>query len=892
MFRRGFARLLVASMLVSLVPFAGSAVAAPTELFFSEYIEGTSNNKALEIYNGTASAVNLAAGGYVVQMFFNGGTSSGLSSSLTGSIAAGDVFVLANPLAAPAILSQADQITTSSAWYNGDDAVVLRKGGVSGPIVDVIGQVGFDPGTEWGSGLTSTQDNTLRRKVTVTTGDTNGADAFNPSVEWDGVAVDTFDGLGAHSITTGGDAAPAVESTTPSNGTGGVARDANVAIRFTEDVNVAAGWYAISCTSSGMHTATQTGGPRVFTLDPDADFATAESCTVTVDGSQVTDLDTDDPPDTMSGTHVFRFTTIAPTRRIREIQGAAHISPLNGQLVGNVAGIVTAKRSTGFYMQDPAPDADVATSEAIFVFTSSAPVNVGDSVTVHATVTEFRPGGSSSTNLTTTELTSPTITVASSGNALPGPIVLGIGGRVPPSTVIEDDATGSVETSGVFDPSSDGIDFYESLEAMRVQVNDAVAVDATDFGETPVLADNGAGAGPRTSRGGILYGYGDGNPERIFLDDEIVRPVPLLNVGDHFTGPVVGVIDYSFGNFKVELTAIPVRVADGVTRETTAPSGPRELSVATFNVENLDPTDSPAKFARLGGLIVNNLRAPDLLAIEEIQDNDGATNSTITDASLTWAMLIEAVRVAGGPTYDYRQIDPVEDQDGGQLGGNIRQGFLFRTDRGLEFVDRPGGTSTSSTEVNGSRKGAQLTFSPGRIDPTNTAFASSRKPLAGEFRWRGKTFFAIANHFNSKGGDHALFGRFQPPERSSEVQRHQHAAIVNAFVDELLAADKHARIVVLGDINDFEFSETLDILKGDVLVNLMDTLPQTERYSYVFEGNSQVLDQILVSARLFKSLKAYDSVHVNAEFADQDSDHDPQVARLRFGEGDDDEEGD
>jgi predicted extracellular nuclease len=882
------------ALLAAMLPLSGSATATtPTELFFSEYIEGTSNNKALEIYNGTGASVDLASGQYVVQMFFNGSTTSGLNTSLTGTVAPGDVFVLANPLAVAAILSQADQITVSSAWYNGDDAVVLRKGGLSGAIVDVIGQIGVDPGTEWGTGVSSTQDNTLRRKVTITAGDTNGADGFDPSLEWDGFAVDTFDGLGSHSITSGGDAAPAVASTSPSNGASGVAINANIVITFTESVSVSDGWYAISCTSSGAHTATQSGGTVAFTLDPDSDFANAESCAVTVDKSKVTDLDTDDPPDAMGANHVFSFTTVAATRSIHEIQGAAHISPLNGQLVGNVAGIVTAKRSNGFYLQDPAPDADDATSEGIFVFTSSAPaVNVGDSVTVHARVTEFRPGGASSANLTTTELVSPSIAVVSSGGVLPAPIVIGMGGRVPPSTIIEDDASGSVETSGVFDPSSDGLDFYESLEAMRVQVNGAVALDATEFGETPVLADNGAGAGPRTARGGILYGYGDGNPERIFLDDEIVRPVPLLNVGDHFAGPVVGVVDYSFGNFKVELTATPVRVADGVTRETTEPSRPRELSVATFNVENLDGRDPPQKFAALAGLIVNNLRAPDLIAIEEIQDNTGPGPDPSTDATVTWQRLIAAIQAAGGPTYDFRQIDPLFNQDGGEPNGNIRQGFLFRTDRGLEFVDRPGGTASTATHDNPSRKGAQLTLSPGRIDPTNSAFVNSRKPLVGEFRWRGKTFFAIANHFNSKGGDHPLFGRFQPPVRSSEVQRHQQAAIVNAFVDELLAADKHARIVVLGDINDFEFSETLDILKGNVLVNLMDTLPQAERYSYVFEGNSQVLDQILVSARLFKSFEAYDSVHVNAEFADQDSDHDPQLARLRFGQGDDDEEGD
>ena len=102
------------------------------------------------------------------------------------------------------------------------------------------------------------------------------------------------------------------------------------------------------------------------------------------------------------------------------------------------------------------------------------------------------------------------------------PTVVGAGGRVPPTTVIEDDASGDVETSGVFDPAQDGIDFYESLEAMLVQVNDGVAVGPTNgFGEIPVLADNGAGAGVRTGRGGIVIRAADFNPERIILDDVI-----------------------------------------------------------------------------------------------------------------------------------------------------------------------------------------------------------------------------------------------------------------------------------------------------------------------------------------------------------------------------------
>ncbi|HUS17602.1 MAG TPA: lamin tail domain-containing protein, partial [Chloroflexia bacterium] len=185
---------------------------------------------------------------------------------------------------------------------------------------------------------------------------------------------------------------------------------------------------------------------------------------------------TNTPLPTSTATRTATATaTSGPTVRIREIQGLQHLSPYSGTVVSNVPGIVTAKRSNGFYLQDPQPDADNGNSEGIFVFTSSAPaVNVGDQLTVGGRVTEFRT--TTLTNLTLTELNSPIISVVSTGNPLPPPIVIGIGGRVPPNMIIEDDATGDVDTSGVFDADTDGIDFYESLEGMLVQVNNAVAV--------------------------------------------------------------------------------------------------------------------------------------------------------------------------------------------------------------------------------------------------------------------------------------------------------------------------------------------------------------------------------------------------------------------------------
>ena len=173
----------------------------------SEYVEGSSNNKALEIYNPTVDAIDLSADGYYVMGYQNGSTAAGYTIALNGTIPSQDAFVLANSSATNTILSAAD-MTSASLTFSGDDAVVLRSGGTNGPIIDSIGVVGTDPGTEWGTGLTSTADNTLRRKATVKAGDTNTTDAFDPATEWDGYANGTFDGLGAHTSDCSGPGLP------------------------------------------------------------------------------------------------------------------------------------------------------------------------------------------------------------------------------------------------------------------------------------------------------------------------------------------------------------------------------------------------------------------------------------------------------------------------------------------------------------------------------------------------------------------------------------------------------------------------------------------------------------------------------------------------------------
>ncbi|MFI8325727.1 endonuclease/exonuclease/phosphatase family protein [Streptomyces sp. NPDC085529] len=573
--------------------------------------------------------------------------------------------------------------------------------------------------------------------------------------------------------------------------------------------------------------------------------------------------------------------------RIHDVQGTTRVSPLAGKQVTGVTGIVTGVRgygsSRGFWMQDPQGDENPATSEGLFVFTSSAPtVAVGDAVSVDGTVTEYVPGGLNSGNQSLTQLSRPKVTVVSKGNALPEPVTIAPWSVPDAYAPAGDPANGGSINGLTLDPETYALDYYESLEGTNVRVGSSRVVGATDpYSELWVTVkpwenDN--------ERGGTVYGsYESQNTGRLQIQSLIPlaqQPFPKANVGDWLTGSTEGPLDFNqFGGYTLTARTLGTLQDMGLEREVTERQHKNELAVATYNVENLDPSDPQEKFDALAKAVVENLATPDIVALEEIQDDNGAKNDGTVSAEQTLKKFTDAIVAAGGPAYEWRSIAPENNKDGGEPGGNIRQVFLFNPER-VSFVDRPGGDATTATGVTGSKGRAALTLSPGRIDPANAAWEASRKPLAGEFSFRGRTVFVIANHFGSKGGDESIVSHHQPPNRSSETKRHLQAQAVNAFVKEIIAVDKQADVLVVGDINDFEFSGTTEALTdGDALYPAVKALPASERYSYVYQGNSQVLDQILTSPGVHHF--EYDSVHINAEFADQNSDHDPQVLRFR-----------
>jgi predicted extracellular nuclease len=575
-----------------------------------------------------------------------------------------------------------------------------------------------------------------------------------------------------------------------------------------------------------------------------------------------------------------------PQARIHEIQGAGHVSPMVGRCVAEVPGVVTAllgsRTGQAFWVQDPLEDRDPATSEGVLViaFEGMPQVEVGDVVHLAGRVQER----SWRSELPVTRLVASGLEIVERGHDLPTPVTLGDGGLGIPQPEIASPGL------RVFDPAVFAADAFESVEGMRVVVEKPAVVGPTSrHGEIVVLTDGGQNAVLRTSRGGIRLLDDNANPQRVVIDDRFVSDPPEFEVGDILIEPIEGILHYSFGSYKL-LNTLPLSqvVSGGLSRERTFLKGDAgHLIVATLNVENLSARSPDEKYRRLASVVADNLGSPDILAVQEVQDDSGPIDDGTMSADVTLRHLVDAIEAADGPRYEVRSIDPANNADGGQPGANIRTAFLFNPKR-VEFVDHQGCAAGSSVEV---ADGPYLTCSPGLLRPGDPAFAAgedgrggSRKPLAGEFRFAGRRLFLINLHLASKGGDDPLFGRRQPPKTPSVGRRNAQAGVVAEFVRALLTRDPDARVMVLGDLNDFEISEPLATLEGAGLEDLVVRLPLDDRYTFVYLGNSQLLDHILVSSMLAGGADV-DIVHLNAEFpvANRASDHDPVIVRLAVG---------
>jgi len=664
---------------------------------------------------------------------------------------------------------------------------------------------------------------------------------FNVSSSDDGLAVDEFS-LTPLAI----DAAPSVSATSPAAGAVSVAPASDVSITFSEPVDVTDPWFSIACGSTGTHTATVTGGPTTFTLDPAADFGSNETCTVTVLASQVTDQDTDDPPNAMAGDAAFSFTTADvsvcgdPATYIHAIQGdgptAAQtgVRTIEGVVVGDYQG---TGQFGGYYVQEEDSDIDAnpLTSEGIFVFNTSFPVAVGDTVRVRGTAGEFN--GQTQISAVQSTLTCPPA-----------------GASVSPASV-------TFPVAAVSD--------LERYEGMSISVAQDLTVTEVftlaRFGEVSLSANGrldtptnevapGAPAlalQDLNDRSRILLDDGNNqqNIDPTFYPDGGLSATNTLRVGDSLPS-LTGVLDFRFGVYRVQ----PVD-ADAITftQANPRPVAPEaiggDLQVAAFNVLNYFngdgagggfPTERGAttlnEFNRQRAKIISAITQLDAEVVGLMElENDRPPLSAIED-------LVAGLNAATAPgMYDFI--------DTGIVGTDaIRVGIIYQP-----AVVTPVG---SHAIINS-------TVDPRFIDTLN------RPSIAQTFELNasGERFTTVVNHLKSKGSDCNAVGDPDIGDGQGNCNGTRTAA-AEALVD-WLATDPTASgdpdVVVLGDMNAYAMEDPITAFKDAGYVDTIADFVGDEGYSFVFDGQSGYLDHALASPSLAAQVSGVTEWHINAD---------------------------
>ncbi|KAI0059548.1 DNase I-like protein [Artomyces pyxidatus] len=607
---------------------------------------------------------------------------------------------------------------------------------------------------------------------------------------------------------------------------------------------------------------------------------------------------------------VASFPGLTASINITDIQGPAFQSPFAGQTLQNITGVVSAKTTNSFWLAGPA-SSDIRASHGIRVFTSSKTilgnVTVGDAISLSARVAEFR-SSSDPNDLFGTELDSPTnITHLSTNNTIT-PIVLGVD-RSPPTQAYSALDTGPdgwlnvpgnvsliERTNATLVPAKYGLDFWESLEGTLVTVPQPVSLEfPNSFGEFWVRGKwHVTGL---NSRGGLSITIGpdnvpDANPETVIIGAPLDGTKnPNVALGTTLSD-ITGVVLFQFGFFYILPTTAPtVLTSPNFTVPPTTLKAEKNVCVITigdYNIENMAPT-SPS-LPIVAGQIVSHLLTPDIVFLQEIQDNSGPTNDGTVSANVTLSTMANAIFNASGNAteYSWLDIDPVDGQDGGQPGGNIRQAYLYNPKKfSLVPNSTAGGSLDATKAIIGKHGHVELTFNPGRIDPNNTAWASSRKPLVAHWETpSGHRFFTINHHGTAKSGSSSTEGDARPPVNLLVDQRTAQVTEIANFVESILHLDPFAAVIVAGDFN--EFAQTRSVFRplaplmfeADVVAGITPV----ERYTYVFDQNCEQLDHIFVSPAVAVGGVEVEHVHVNNWGPTLDgraSDHDPSVARVR-----------
>ena len=583
-------------------------------------------------------------------------------------------------------------------------------------------------------------------------------------------------------------------------------------------------------------------------------------------------------------TSVAQVTAPKEVKNIGEVQGESHESPLVEKevVINNV--VVTKTDKTGFYVQDKVSDNNPRTSDAVYV-ASAEKVESGDLLKVQGTVKEgymeeysVRPGQTfkkPAGSLTVTQIINATITKLGKADL---PKALNISEKMPKDIVDN--------TPTKYNPETEALDYWESLEGMRVEVTKPKVTGPQYKGDIYVLPGDYKGQ-KLNNIGGVNLRPGVQNTE--------VLPITVGNsfvakAKDYFNENITGVVTYKNKTYKIDPidpNALKGLLQDGGLKREVSKIYPSEdkLTIASYNIENFSANNKghdetpEEKVDKIANSFIKEVHSPDIITLIEVQDNNGGVNDGTVDGVKSGEKLAQRIKSLGGPDYKYTEIAPVDGKDGGKPGANIRVAYLYNPKRVTLIGKEKGGSEEAARFVNG-----HLEKNPARIDPKSVHFEKVRKSLAAEFEFKGERIVVIANHLKSKLGDDAIYGSNQPSVENTKAKRIEEAKILNAFIKEGLRQNPNLKFVLTGDFNDFEFSDSVKTIVGNELVNLMAEHEQGDRYSYFYRGSNQSLDNILISKNI-KDKVVFSPVHINASFMEEHgraSDHDPVVVQIDF----------
>ena len=583
-------------------------------------------------------------------------------------------------------------------------------------------------------------------------------------------------------------------------------------------------------------------------------------------------------------TSAAQVTAPKEVKNIGEVQGESHESPLVGKevVINNV--VVTKTDKTGFYVQDKVSDNNPKTSDAVYV-ASKDKVESGDLLKVQGTVKEgymeeysVRPGQTfkkPAGSLTVTQIINATITKLGKTDL---PKALNISEKMPKDIVDN--------TPTKYNPETEALDYWESLEGMRVEVTKPKVTGPQYKGDIYVLPGDYKGQ-KLNNIGGVNLRPGVQNTE--------VLPITVGNsfvakAKDYFNENITGVVTYKNKTYKIDPidpNALKGLLQDGGLKREVSKIYPSEdkLTIASYNIENFSANNKghdetpEEKVDKIANSFIKEVHSPDIITLIEVQDNNGGVNDGTVDGVKSGEKLAQRIKSLGGPDYKYTEIAPVDGKDGGKPGANIRVAYLYNPKRVTLIGKEKGGSEEAARFVNG-----HLEKNPARIDPKSVHFEKVRKSLAAEFEFKGERIVVIANHLKSKLGDDAIYGSNQPSVENTKAKRIEEAKILNAFIKEGLRQNPNLKFVLTGDFNDFEFSDSVKTIVGNELVNLMAEHEQGDRYSYFYRGSNQSLDNILISKNI-KDKVVFSPVHINASFMEEHgraSDHDPVVVQIDF----------